>query len=200
MEDASAMDLDWFWRGWFYTTGNNDIGIKEVKRYYITDKPIANAQETSRRYRNSSDQSGPSLYLVSEDSKEYTDDMKNKKAEDYSVLNEYLSDNFSSEEKSTLKAPNYFYELTFEKPGDLVMPIIVEFEYEDGTKERKQYPAQIWRLNDKEVTKIFPSEKAIIKITIDPDEETADVDLSNNSWPKNKETKFDTFKKNRIKG
>ncbi len=199
MEDASAMDLDWFWRGWFYTTGNNDIGIKEVKRYYITDKPIAKAQETSRRYRNSSDQSGPSLYLVSEDSKEFTDDMKNKKAEDYSVLNEYLSDNFSSEEKSTLKAPNYFYELKFEKPGDLVMPIIVEFEYEDGTKERKQYPAQIWRLNDKEVTKIFPSEKAIIKITIDPDEETADVDLSNNSWPKNKETKFDTFKKNRIK-
>ncbi|MFK5958532.1 MAG: M1 family peptidase, partial [Lutibacter sp.] len=97
-------------------------------------------------------------------------------------------------------APKYFYELKFEKPGDLVMPIIVEFEYEDGTKERKQYPAQIWRLNDKEVTKVFPSSKAIKKITIDPDEETADVDLSNNSWPKNKDTKFEKFKREQIKG
>ena len=94
----------------------------------------------------------------------------------------------------------YFYELVFDKPGDLVMPIIVEFEYEDGTKERKQYPAEIWRLNDDEVTKVFPSSKVISKITVDPDEETADVDLSNNSWPKTTETKFDNFKRNQIKG
>jgi len=80
------------------------------------------------------------------------------------------------------------------------MPIVVEFEYEDGTKERKQYPAQIWRLNDNEVVKVFPSSKAIIKITIDPDEETADVDTSNNSWPKDEDTKFDKFKKNELKG
>ncbi|NLP58382.1 M1 family peptidase, partial [Lutibacter sp. B1] len=79
------------------------------------------------------------------------------------------------------------------------MPIIVEFEYEDGTKERKQYPAQIWRLNDDEVTKVFHSSKAITKITVDPDEQTADVDLTNNSWPKNTETKFEQFKKNQIK-
>ena len=80
------------------------------------------------------------------------------------------------------------------------MPIIVEFEYEDGTKERKTYPAQIWRLNDKEVSKVFPASKAITKITIDPDEQTADVDTSNNSWPKNKDTQFDKFKKSQIKG
>ena len=73
-------------------------------------------------------------------------------------------------------------------------------EYEDGTKERKQYPAEIWRLNDDEVTKVFPSSKVISKITVDPDEETADVDLSNNSWPKTTETKFDNFKRNQIKG
>ncbi|MFD0762906.1 M1 family peptidase, partial [Lutibacter aestuarii] len=124
---------------------------------------------------------------------------KGKKAEDYSVLNDYIENNFSTEEKATLKAPKYFYELKFEKPGDLVMPIIVEFEYEDGTKERKQYPAQIWRLNDKEVTKVFPSSKAITKITIDPDEQTADVDTSNNGWPKNTESKFDKFKKEKLK-
>jgi hypothetical protein len=80
------------------------------------------------------------------------------------------------------------------------MPIIVEFEYEDGAKERKQYPAEIWRKNDAEVTKVFPSSKTIVKITIDPDEETADVDTSNNSWPKTTETQFEEFKRNQIKG
>ncbi|WP_372794468.1 M1 family metallopeptidase [Lutibacter sp.] len=200
MEDASAMDLDWFWRGWFYTTGSNDIGIKEVKKYYVTDKPTERVENMAKSYGITLDQFPPSLYLVSEDSKEFTADLKGKKVEDYNLLNDYIKENFTDEEKLTLKAPNYFYELVFEKPGDLVMPIVVEFEYEDGTKERKQYPAEIWRLNDKEVTKVFPSSKVISKITVDPDEETADVDLSNNNWPKNKDTKFEEFKQNQVKG
>jgi len=199
MEDASAMDLDWFWRGWFYTTGNNDIGIKEVKKYYVTDKPTKRAQNMAKRYGITVDQLPPSLYLVSESSEEFTDDLKNKQPENFKVLQEYVDKNFSSEEKNNLKAPKYFYELTFEKPGDLIMPIVVEFEFEDGTKERKQYPAQIWRFSD-EVTKVYPSSKPIKKITVDPEEQTADVDTSNNSWPKNKETQFDKFKKNQIKG
>ncbi|WP_456376235.1 M1 family metallopeptidase [Lutibacter sp.] len=200
MEDASAMDLDWFWRGWFYTTGTNDIGIKDVKKFYVTDKPTARAKNMAKRYGITIDQLPPSLYLISENSEEFTEDLKSKKPESYSLLNDYINNNFSEQEKYELKAPKYFYELVFEKPGDLVMPIIVEFEYEDGTKERKQYPAQIWRKNDKEVTKVFPSSKAITKITVDPDKETADVDLSNNSWPKNKETKFEKFKRKQIKG
>jgi len=199
MEDASAMDLDWFWRGWFYTTGNNDIGIKEVKKYHITNKPTEDAIKIYQRYNISKDDIPPSLFLISEDSEEFTEDLINNKAEDYSLLTDYIDQNFSSEEKASMKAPKYFYELKFEKPGDLVMPIIVEFEYEDGTKERKQYPAQIWRKNDTEVTKVFPASKAIKKITIDPDEQTADVDLSNNSWPKTTENKFEQFKKEQIK-
>jgi hypothetical protein len=199
MEDASAMDLDWFWRGWFYTTGVNDIGIKEVKKYYVTDKPTERAQNMAQRYGITVDQLPPALYLISEDSKEVSDDLKNKKPEDYTILNEYIESNFPADERSKLQAPKYFYELVFEKPGDLVMPIIVEFEYEDGTKERKQYPAQIWRLNDDQVTKVFHSSKAIVKITVDPDEETADVDLTNNSWPKNTETEFQKFKQEQIK-
>ncbi|NOR27301.1 MAG: M1 family peptidase [Lutibacter sp.] len=200
MEDASAMDLDWFWRGWFYTTGNTDIGIKEVKKFYVTDKPTERAKNMAKAYGITVDQLPPSLYLVSEDSKEFNKNLKKKKPEDYNLLSDYVEQNFTSEEKATLKAPKYFYELVFEKPGDLVMPIIVEFEYEDGTKERKQYPAEIWSLNDNEVTKVFPSSKAISKITVDPDEQTADVDLTNNSWPKNKENKFEQFKRNQIKG
>ncbi|UMB61339.1 M1 family metallopeptidase [Lutibacter sp. A80] len=199
MEDASAMDLDWFWRGWFYTTGNTDIGIKEVKKYHITDKPTEQAIKRYERFGISKNDIPPSLYLVSEDSDEFTEDLKNNTAEDFSSLSNYIDENFSSEEKATLKSPKYFYELKFEKPGDLVMPIIVELEYNDGTKERKQYPAQIWRKNDAEVTKVIPTSKEIKKITIDPDQQTADVDLSNNSWPKNTETKFEKFKKQRIR-
>jgi hypothetical protein len=200
MEDASAMDLDWFWRGWFYTTGANDIGIKEVKKYYITDKPTEAAVKIYQRYGMNKDQIPPALFLVSEDSEEFSEDLKTIKPEDYKLLSDYVDSNFTAEEKSELKAPNYFYELVFEKPGYLVMPILVEFEYEDGTKERKQYPAQIWRKNDAEVTKVFPSSKAIKSITIDPDEQTADINTSNNSWPKNEQKEFDQFKSNQIKG
>ena len=197
MEDASAMDLDWFWRGWFYTTGTNDIGIKEVKKYYVTDKPTERAENMAKR--RGIDKLPPALYLISEDSPEFDENLKSKKPEDFNLLSDYINENFSSEEKTALKAPKYFYELVFEKPGDLVMPIVFEIEYEDGSKERKQYPAEIWRNSDAEVTKVFPSSKAISKITIDPDEETADVDLTNNTWPKNTETKFEQFKKEQIK-
>ena len=79
------------------------------------------------------------------------------------------------------------------------MPIIAEFKYKDGTKERKVYPAQIWRFNDQEVSKVIKSDKEIINITIDPDLETADVDMTNNSYPKKQESKFNQFK-NKIKG
>ena len=151
MEDASAMDLDWFWRGWFYTTDVTDIGIKSVKKY----RAIEGKNGTV---------------------------------------------NFVENAKGAKKASNkFFYEVTYDKPGGLVMPIIVEFTYKDGTKGRKQYPAQIWRLNDKQITKTITSDKEIVSFQIDPDLETADVDVTNNSWPKKQDNKFNKFKK-KIKG
>ena len=93
----------------------------------------------------------------------------------------------------------FHYEITYNKPGGLVMPIIVEFTYKDGSTERKTYPAQIWRYNDKEITKTFSSEKEITNIALDPDLETADVDTSNNSFPRKEQTKFTQFKK-KMKG
>ncbi len=79
------------------------------------------------------------------------------------------------------------------------MPIIAEYTYSDGTKERETYPVQIWRLNDKEATRTIASEKEIVSIVVDPDLETADIDTSNNSWPKEiKQSEFDQFK-NKVK-
>ena len=158
MEDASAMDLDWFWRGWFYTTDVTDIGIKGVKKF------------------------------IKEDAEKDVNFIED--------LSEGLT--FSSENAKKAKS-NFFYEITFNKPGGLVMPIIAEYTYKDGSKERKVYPAQIWRYNDKEITKVVKSDKEITNITIDPDLETADVDTSNNNWPQKKDSKFSKFK-NKIKG
>ena len=156
MEDASGIDLDWFWRGWFYTTDVTDIGIKNVKKFHTKTKEneVRFIEDTTKGL------------------------------------------GFGDDKDSNSK---FHYEITYNKPGGLVMPIIVYYTYKDGTKERKVYPAQIWRFNDKEITKVFSSSKEITKITIDPNQETADVNTSNNSWPKENKNKFEKFKR-KIKG
>ncbi|WP_345189435.1 M1 family metallopeptidase [Algibacter agarivorans] len=201
MEDASAVDLDWFWRGWFYTTDWVDIGLKEVKKYYVSSEPNAFVKNLMEERGVSKSQLRPLVYMVEEGSEEYTEDLKNGTLlENSTPLKTYIMDNFTPEERQNIKAPKYFYNITFEKPGGLVMPIIVEYTYADGTSKTETYPAQIWRLNDNEVSKAISSEKEIISITIDPKQETADVDTSNNSWPKQvQESDFNQFKEN-IKG
>ena len=120
--------------------------------------------------------------------------------ENSKLLNNYLNENYTAEEIKSLKIPKYFYEIIFDKPGGLVMPIIVEYEYEDGSKERIKYPVQVWRKNDNLVSKVVTSNKKIINISLDPDLETADIDTSNNSWPKKEEkSDFENFKE-KIKG
>ncbi|WP_111308071.1 M1 family metallopeptidase [Confluentibacter sediminis] len=194
MEDASAMDLDWFWRGWFYTTDYNDIGVKDVKRYYLTDKPTELAIETAKRNNMNLDEYKDKLVYYAE-AKDGVAAKDEKKISDFKFLKDYLDGLSDAEKKDLNNAPNYFYEVTFEKPGGLVMPIIVEITYEDGTKDRKTYPAQIWRYDENEVKKVYKTEKLITSIVVDPDLETADVDTSNNTWPKQvEESDFDKFK------
>jgi len=197
MEDASAMDLDWFWRGWFYTTDYNDIGVKDVKKFYLTDQPTEAAKKLAKRYNmNLADYEGKFVFFEQEKEGVPVD---SKKALEIDVIKNHMA-TMTEEQRAALKeAPNFFYQVTFEKPGGLVMPIIVELEYVDGSKERHTFPAQIWMKNDEEVTKVFRTTKAIKKITLDPDLETADIDTSNNSWPKKDDSKFDKFKQ-KMKG
>ncbi len=202
MEDATATDLDWFWRGWFYTTDYVDVGIKEVKSYVVTTKPTKRAKNMAKAYGMKTSDLGPVMFLVNTESEDYTPDMSDIKnpSKDIKILKDYLEKNYSVEERKTLKNTTNFYEITFEKPGGMPMPIIVDYVFEDGTKERKYYPAQIWRFNDKEVIKLYASDKKVVSINIDSDELTADVNKANNTWPKKKVTsKFDQFKK-KIKG
>ena len=193
MEDASAVDLDWFWRGWFYTTDYNDIGIKEVNKYFVSNEPSKEVADFLKKRRRRDSKQGPMVYMIAEGSEDFKPEMnKPFKIVDYKVLDEFVNQNFSEEEKAKLNEPKFFYQVTFNKPGGLVMPIIVELTFEDGTTENHYFPAQIWRMNDQEVNRTFATKKAITKIQIDPKLETADIDTTNNSWPKTIEkSKFD---------
>lgn len=193
MEDASAVDLDWFWRGWFYTTDYNDIGIKEVKKYFVSNEPSKEVEEFMKTRRRRDSNPGAMVYMIADGSADFKSDMnKPFKIKDYKALDDYVNQNFTPEEKAKLKEPKYFYQVTFDKPGGLVMPIIVELTFEDGTTETQKFPAQIWRMNDKEVSRTFATDKAVTKIVVDPKQETADIDITNNTWPKTEvKSKFD---------
>ncbi|ARV05731.1 aminopeptidase [Polaribacter sp. SA4-10] len=178
MEDASGMDLDWFWRGWFYTTDVSDIGIAKVKPLYITDKPsqrITEMIKNNPRAKAYFEGLGDLVYITDK-----------KEDANPSVMDKYVDD--------TSEVPSYMYSVEFEKPGGLIMPIIVELTYADGTTKEVTYPAQIWMKDDGKVTRVFASTQEIKSIKVDPNIETADIDTSNNSWPKKEADQFDKFK------
>ena len=193
MEDASAMDLDWFWRGWFYTTDYTDIGVQEVKKFAVTTNPTQQGKTLADRYNIDPESL---VYFVQEGEEGYEEAVADGNSmADLPTVKEFIMDNFTPEQQKEMKSPKYFYQVTYNKPGGLVMPLIVEYTYADGTKKRETFPAQIWRLNDKQVNRAVASDKEIVSIQVDPDLETADVDTSNNSWPREiKQSEFEQFK------
>ena len=199
MEDASAVDLDWFWRGWFYSTDFVDIGLKEVNQYFVSPDPGEEMLKIMEEQGVPRNRLRPLIFF--EKNENDKGNLKENSALDNSkLLGNYLKENYTQEELDVIDVPKYYYEVVFDKPGGLVMPIIIDIKYEDGETVRKKYPAQVWRKNDNEVRKILTSNKKIIEIVLDPDNETADIDERNNSWPKKEDqTDFDKFKSN-VKG
>jgi hypothetical protein len=188
MEDASGTDLDWFFREWFYTTDFNDISIKEVKKYVVTAEAPKDFSAPQINRRNRRTMSGDLVYMVEDTSSQ----AKKFDTADVKPLQDYLEANFTAEQRAGMTKPNYFYEVTFNKPGGLVMPLIVQLTFEDGTTQDYTFPAQIWRMNEAEVSRIFAVQKQVKKIQVDPKEETADIDTTNNTWPKEQlKSKFD---------
>jgi hypothetical protein len=197
MQDASAVDLDFFWRGWFYSTDYTDIGIKEVKQYYVSENPTEESKNQKVRRGRFGQEKGPFLYFINENDKELkVENKKELSMEDVLTLKDFVAKNISAEEQKALKKPKFFYEVSFEKPGGLIMPILVTLEFEDGTFENHKFPEQIWRKNNQTATRVFATEKKVKSIQLDKNLQTADVNLDNNSWPK-KETKskFDELEK-----
>ncbi len=206
LEDASAVDLDWFWRGWFYGTDHVDIGLGEVKWFQINtrnpevEKEISRAStdEENRGIGHTRNQSDISAPMVKQDST-LVDFYNKYDPFAVSILDREEYENYlkrlDSEDMALLESDKHFYELTFENIGGMVMPLILEFEFEDGTKEVQQIPVEIWRLRDDRVTKVFAMDQPVERITLDPFLETADTDLGNNVWPpQSKPTRFQLFK------
>ena len=188
MEDASAVDLDWYWRGWFYTTDFVDMGVKNIKKYQVAKKPVTGDLMSK-------------VFLVSSDSESYDPALEGvNPSETSKTLKEYMMDNMTEAERATVKEPKYFYEITYNSPGGLPMPLIVEYTYADGSVKNITYPPEIWRKNSKEVMMVISSSSELTNVVIDPKMETADIDTTNNSWPKKEqENEFDKMKEE-IKG
>ena len=201
MEDASAIDLDWFWRGWFYSTDYVDIGIKNLKRFYISPDPSKNVKDVFDGYGISKNELSPLVFMVTDDEESFDSNLMDGNPIEKSLpLKKFIDENFLEDDINKLRTSNYFYEIEFEKPGGLVMPVIFELTYSDGSKKIIRYPAEIWRKNDDSFKKVLITEKEIKNIKLDPNEETADTDLSNNNWPKIElPTDFEMFK-SKIKG
>lgn len=224
MEDASAEDLDWFWRGWFYSIEPCDIAIENVKHAVVNTTPSAETPRAANPITRGLDKplfSGPAAF---------DDISKQRNRNDKSIVFQTDVDTslrdfywrytrgleaYDSSYRFTLQ-PNtpgtplsaevlaqyqnvHLYEVAFANKGGLVMPIIVEFTFEDGTKETEKIPAQIWRKNEHKVTKLFMTNKKAVSIHLDPLKETADIDESNNKWPTgpiSEPSKFNLFKAN----
>ena len=184
MEDASAIDLDWFWRGWFYTTDHVDINLQGVS-WYVLSEPVSKFQS---KYKSTyvdgtkltDFQSVPQPWYVFKDKKGLIDDYLHPVNQD-AVMEKFIGKNA--------------YELFFRNDGGLISPIIIKWIYEDGTSEIEQIPAEIWRINELNVSKVFIKEKVVSQIILDPLDQTADVNFQNNYFPKTKvPSKFDRFK------
>jgi hypothetical protein len=203
IEDASAEDLDWFWRGWFYSIDPVDIAIDTVK-HAVYDasiampaartmgprslaKPEVNSFEDISKIRNRNDKSIVFLTDVDTTLRDFYW-RYDRGLEPYDSVTKQpamampAAEGLTDAEKAKYASAN-LYEVSFINKGGLVMPIILEFTFEDGTKETQRLPAQIWRKNENKVTKVFLTSKKAVSIQLDPMRETADIDESNNKWP-----------------
>ncbi|MEQ1584679.1 MAG: M1 family metallopeptidase [Cyclobacteriaceae bacterium] len=193
MEDASAVDLDWFWRGWFYTVDNVDVELDEVKWFKV--KALTQDLENKNVKTKTGD-------LAANASKGKPTDFSNG-PQDLTMVNtaenQYgeFRNRLNNDEVHQKLADKNLYEITLKNKGGLVTPVVIEWTYKDGSKEIERIPAEIWRLNEKEVKKVFIKDKEVTNVVVDPTCETGEVNMADNVFPKKpSENKFDELKKN----
>ena len=206
MEDASGVDLDWFWRGWFYETEPVDISLEAVNWYKLDNRtPAEKKADTKMEFEREETYISKTYNLKDTpqtvvEADPATRDFYNSynpftvTPEDEAAYKSFMG-SLSPKEKELMNSGLNFYELKFKNIGGLVMPLILQFNYVDGTSEVERIPAEIWRLNESEVTKVFAKKKEVKTIVLDPFRETADIDESNNYWPRQyTPTRFELFK------
>jgi len=219
MEDASGEDLDWFWRGWFYSTDACDISLDTVRWSVLSTDPIGGGNNNGPSTRKIP-VAKPNLNNFDDISKIRNRDDKRivfATDADESLRDFYwkydrglakvdstpfeittpaaVVDTFTQAERYHIAGAKNMYELTFSNKGGLLMPIIVEWTFKDGSKEIDRVPVQVWRKNENKVTKTFMKDKEVASILLDPMRETADINTANNGWPvKVEPSKFQLFK------
>ncbi len=189
MEDASAVDLDWFWRGWFYSVDYVDVAVKDVRWYRMRNEQgdVENKGRTVQQGEISANEAGtmdfsdgPEPFSLIATAPRYYGEFQNR-VDDEAIMQKMADKNY--------------YEVTFANNGGLVTPLLLEFTFKDGTKSTEKIPAEIWRYNEQEVTKVFMFDKEVESINLDPEELTGDAELNDNMFPRvDKATKFDAFK------
>jgi len=210
MEDASAVDLDWFWRGWFYSTEHVDISLESVQLFQLNtqnpeiEKAFSKAQADNRDNFKGDIENVTSIKETINEKDSNIDDFYAKR-DLYKVdkLDEKEYKEFqvrNSEKLSLLNADNYYYELNFKNIGGLVMPLIIRISYTDESSEIIRIPAEIWRRNEVNVSKVLILDKEVSSFRLDPLLETADTDLYNNAWPREVvPSRYDLFKERKMR-
>lgn len=190
MEESSGVDLDWFWRGWFYSTDHVDIALDKVVQ--ATLEP-ADAVAAAARRKKERDAEPKSLTVTRNAEKTVTErdpatrdfydqiDPLDATAADKRKAADALKD-LTAEEKAARLVTDNFYRFTFSNRGGLVMPVILKMDFADGSSETKRIPAEIWRYNSRKVTWQHVTPKTLVRAEIDPMWETADADRSNNIY------------------
>ncbi len=187
MEDASAVDLDWFWKGWFYSTDNVDIEVSDVKWFKL--KGESQSMEGQVQAQPGNLGSG-----LADDSNPFYGEPQVLDIGDSQVSSEYRSGYDNQEIKNRFAGKN-LYQVTLENKGGLMTPLIIEWTYKDGSKEIETIPAEIWRKNEEKVVHIFAKDKEVDSMRFDPNNELADTDTKNNAFPKSGSSRFGDFKK-----
>ena len=192
IEDASGVDLDWFWRGWFYSTDHVDIALEQVNQLTINtqdpeiEKAWQEQQENAEPGSLTTQRNADVNYKIHQQP-DLTDFYNEN--DDYTVTNadrnkyQELIEGLNEEQREMLKNGSNFYVLDFANKGGLVMPILLDLQFEDGSKEHVRIPAEVWRRSPEKVSKLLIRDKTLTQVVVDPNWETADVDTSNNYWP-----------------
>lgn len=205
MEDASGVDLDWFWRGWFYSTEYVDVSLDYVKQFELNSNNPEVEKAESKKAADSQPQfigdirNKESIKQTVNERDTLIDDFYAKR-DIYKVdrLDKKEYDDFQAkltpEQKKLLDSKKQFYELSFTNKGGLVTPLIIQAKFEDGSTKEVRIPAEIWRMDDETVTKVLIFDKPVASFQLDPFLETADCDVNNNSFPPaSKPTRFQLF-------
>jgi len=207
MEDASGVDLDWFWRGWFYSTDHVDIAIKGIRQYNVNTRNPELEKDIERN------EDPDNFTTIAKQRNEVLAKRVDKHPELADFYNQHdahtvtpadrkayakLLEDLEPHERKLLEETSNFFVLDFENIGGLVMPIILKITYSDGSEEMMRIPAEIWRYNHREASKMIITPLEIVKVAVDPYRETADADLTNNSYPPEPvKSRFQLFKRKR---